>query len=179
VLLEGDSGREADPIVVDAVATILERIADHACALEFGASGGQRVAAAEALERVQELLVKLAEPWRAEFVELIADYALRLQSASGEADSNDGQAIAGAFIMSATRFDRAFRRLDEAEVLRALRQLRQQRGAKTPDASAVAGALSAKVGAFNERLPKRAANAFHKAWKAWQAERAGKRSRAR
>jgi hypothetical protein len=43
----------------------------------------------------------------------------------------------------------------------------------------VAGALSAKVGAFNERLPKRAANAFDKAWKAWQAERTGKRGRAR
>jgi hypothetical protein len=187
VLLEGDSGREADPIVLDAVATILERVADHACALEFGASGGQRVAAAEALESVQALLVKLAEPRRAEFVELIADYARRVHAAvqpdrvqaSVQPDdaqpdaASEREAIAKAFIMSATRFDRAFRRLDEAEVLRELLSLHagRKRDVAMPQAAQLAGALSAKVGAFNERISKRAAASFDKAWSAWHAER--------
>lgn len=181
VLLEGDSGRQANPIVVDAVAAILERVADHASALEFGVSGGQRVAAAEALERVQTLLAKLAEPRRAEFVELIADSTRRLDAVSPQQDSAEVHAIAAAFIMAATRLDRAFRRLSIAYVLRELALLRPAR-TKSPRqmlrAAALAGAMSAKVGAFNERSPKKAAAAFDKAWKARRGASAKGRPRA-
>jgi hypothetical protein len=180
VLLEGDSGRQANPIVVDAVAAILERVADHASALEFGVSGGQRVAAAEALESVQVLLAKLAEPRRAEFVELIADSTRRLDTASTQQDSAEVHAIAAAFVMAATRLDRAFRRLSAAYVLRELSLLRPAR-TKSPRqmlrAAALAGAMSVKVGAFNERSPKKATAAFDKAWKAWKNGSAKGRSR--
>jgi len=179
VLLEGDSGRGANPIVVEAVATILERVADHACALEFGSSAAQRVGAAEALETVQELLVKLAAPRRAEFVELVVDHARRLRAVSPPQREDEAQAIAHAFVMSAMRFDRAFRRLQAAEVLRELRALRVLRSdprASAGGAASVAGALSARVGAFNDRHAKRAASAFEKAWSAWHAERGTKRA---
>jgi hypothetical protein len=173
VLLEGDSGREADPIVVEAVATILERVADHACALEFGTSADQRVAAAEALESVQSMMVKLAEPRRAHFVELVADYARRLHALPPLADADEAQAIPEAFILSARRFDRAFRRLDTAYVLRELSQLKPARRSATNaiTAATIAGSMSAKVGAFNDRVPKRAALAFDKAWQALKQER--------
>lgn len=176
VLLEGDSGRGANPIVIEAVATILERVADHACALEFGSSAAQRVAAAEALESVQELLVKLAAPRRAEFVELLLDHAQRLHALPAHADDEE-QAIMHAFVMSATRFDRAFRRLDPAEVQRELRALRvvRSRQLAATNAAQLAGTLSARVGAFNDRKDKRAASAFEKAWSAWHAERSTKR----
>jgi hypothetical protein len=179
VLLEGDSGRGANPIVIEAVATILERVADHACALEFGSSAAQRVAAAEALESVQELLVKLAAPRRAEFVELLLDHARRLQALTALDADDEAQAIARAFVMSATRFDRAFRRLDAAEVLHELRALRvvpSRQRASAASAAQLAGVLSARVGAFNDRRGKRAASAFDKAWSAWAAERNAKRS---
>jgi hypothetical protein len=182
VLLEGDSGRQANPIELDAVAAILERVADHASALEFGVSGGQRVAAAEALESVQALLAKLAAPRRAEFVELIADSTRRLDAASAQQDSAEIHAIAAAFVMAATRLDRAFRRLSAAYVLRELSLLRPARS-KSPRqmacAAALAGAMSAKVGAFNERSPKKAAAAFDSAWKAWKGGSTKGRSRAR
>lgn len=176
VLLEGDSGRDADPIVVEAVATILERVADHACALEFGVSADQRVAAAEALESVQSMLVKLAEPRRAHFVELVADYARRLHALPAIADADEAEAIPEAFILSAMRFDRAFRRLDAAFVLRELSQLKPTRRAQhsTLSAASVAGSISTKVGAFNDRVAKRATLAFDKAWQALKRERGPK-----
>lgn len=164
LLLAGDSGREPDPIVVDAVAAILERIAEHACALEFGVSGDQRVAAAEALGEVQAMLVKLADPRRADFVALLLDYAARLRRLGPTPEDAEVRAIAQAFVIASTRLDRAFRRLDEAYVRAQLASLRGGRG--KPDLGAlasVAGAMSAKVGAFSDRNAKRAAGAFDKA----------------
>lgn len=179
VLLEGDSGREADPIVVEAVATILERVADHACALEFGVSADERVAAAEVLESVQTMLVKLAEPRRAHFVELVVDYARRLHALPSVADADEAAAIPQAFVLSAMRFDRAFRRLDVEYVKRQLLQLKpaRRKSSATTTAPEIAGAMSAKVGAFNDRLPKRASAAFDKAWQTSSRERGTKQKR--
>lgn len=164
VLLAADRGREPDPIVLDAVAAILDRIAEHACALEFGPNGDQRVAAAEALEEMQALLVKLAEPRRADMVELVIDYAERLRRLGAPPDEAQARAIAQAFIMASTRLDRAFRRLDEGYVREQLARLKPRR--TKPDLGACAqlvGAMSAKVGAFSDRSEKRAASAFEKA----------------
>jgi hypothetical protein len=165
LLLAGDSGREPDPIVVDAVAAILERIAEHACALEFGVSGDQRVDAAEALEDVQALLVKRADPRRADFVELVRDYTARLRRLGAGIDEAEARAIVQAFLIASTRLDRAFRRLDEAYVREHLASLCARRAKPDTGAlAAVAGAMSAKVGAFSDRNVKRAISAFDRAW---------------
>jgi hypothetical protein len=165
VLLRGDSDQDADPIVIDAVARIMERVADHAHVLEFGATGAQRVAAAEALEKVQLLLVKLGQPRRAEFVDLVVEHATRLRALAPLHDAEEECAIATAFLAAAVRLDRSFRRLSESDLLKELRQLagHPKRGKKAPKASEIAGALSARVAAFNDRNAKRAADAFARA----------------
>jgi hypothetical protein len=168
VLLQGDSGRDADPIVIDAVARILERVADHAELLEFGLNGAERVAAAETLEKVQELLVKLTPPRRAEFAELVQEYALRFSALADEEDEAATRALADEFVSAAMRIDRAFRRLSEASVRREFTRLgsaKAERGKKRVALSSIAAALSLSVGAFNDRQPKRAAAAFEAALK--------------
>ncbi len=166
VLLRGDSDQDADPIVIDAVARIMERVADHAHVLEFGVSGAQRVAAAEALEKVQLLLVKLAQTRRAEFVELVVEHAARLRALAPLHDAQEECAIATAFRAAAVRLDRSFRRLSEGDVLKELARLGdKKRSKKAPGAAEIAGALSARGGAFNDRNARRAANAFAKAWR--------------
>lgn len=179
VLLQGDSGRDADPIVIDAVARILERVADHAELLEFGVSAAERVAAAEALEKVQELLVKLTPPRRAEFAELVQEHAPRFSALTDDDDEEMARALADEFVSAAMRIDRAFRRLNEASVRRELARLapgKAPRGEKRVTLSTVAAALSVSVGAFNDRQPKRASAAFEAACKsAGSAKKAAKR----
>lgn len=167
VLLRGDTDQDADPIVIDAVARIMERVADHAHVLEFGVSAAQRVAAAEALEKVQLLLAKLSQSRRAELVELVVEHAARLRALAPLHDAQEECAIATSFLATAVRLDRSFRRLSEGDLLKELARLagHTKRGKKAPGAPEIAGALSARAGAFNDRNPKRAADAFAKAWR--------------
>lgn len=166
VLLRGDSEQDADPVVIDAVARILARVADHAHVLEFGANAAQRVAAADALEKVQLLLAKLGHSRRAEFVELVLEHAARLRALAPLHDAQEECAIATSFLATAVRLDRSFRRLSEGDLLKELGRLAgTKRGKKAPGVAEIAGALSARAGAFHDRNAKRAADAFVKAWR--------------